>query len=111
MVKSNNIIYQYRYSKVIKTGIWVSQLSHVTSVTFCHIYESNEPLDITDPLIRVEISKFIENLSDADRKVFVLKASGYSIEEMANHMGISKTRVRQRLSRIKRKMEEYIDEI
>jgi len=26
-------------------------------------------------------------------------------------MGISKTRVRQRLSRIKRKMEEYIDEI
>jgi len=72
MVKSNNIIYQYRYSKVIKTGIWVSQLSHVTSVTFCHIYESNEPLDITDPLIRVEISKFIENLSDADRKVFIL---------------------------------------
>ncbi len=72
MVKSNNIIYQYRYSKVIKTGIWVSRLSHVTSVTFCHIYESNEPLDITDPLIRVEISKFIENLSDADRKVFIL---------------------------------------
>ncbi|HOL55509.1 MAG TPA: sigma-70 family RNA polymerase sigma factor, partial [bacterium] len=67
--------------------------------------------DTTDPLIRVELSELIENLSDADRKVFVLKASGYSIEEMANHMGISKTRVRQRLSRIKRKMEEYIDEI
>ncbi|HRR90886.1 MAG TPA: hypothetical protein P5253_01250 [bacterium] len=79
----------------------MSRLSHVTSVTFCHIYESNEPLDITDPLIRVEISKFIENLSDADRKVFVLKASGYSIEEMANH----------RLVRIKRKIDEYIDEI
>ena len=111
MVKSNNIIYQYRYSKVIKTGIWVSRLSHVTSVTFCHIDESNEPLDTTDPLIRVELSELIENLSDDDRKVFSLKASGYSIEEIANHMGISKTRVRQRLVRIKRKMEEYIDEI
>ena len=87
-----------------------SHLSHVTSVTFCHIDESNEPLDTTDPLIRVELSELIENLSDDDRKVFILKASGYSIEEIANHMGISKTRVRQRLVRIKRKMEEYIDE-
>jgi len=68
-------------------------------------------LDTTDPLIRVELSELIENLSDADRKVFILKASGYSIEEIANHMGISKTRVKQRLVRIKRKMEEYIDEI
>jgi len=68
-------------------------------------------LDTTDPLIRVELSELIENLSDDDRKVFILKASGYSIEEIANHMGISKTRVKQRLVRIKRKMEEYIDEI
>jgi len=91
-------------------GCHMSRLSHVTSVTFCHIDESNEPLDTTYSIIRVELSEPLENLSDADRKVFVLKASGYSIEEMANHMGISKTRVRQRLSRIKRKMEKYIDE-
>ena len=76
-------------------------MSHVTSVTFCHIDESNEPLDTTYSIIRVELSELIENLSDADRKVFVLKASGYSIEEMANH----------RLVRIKRKIDEYIDEI
>lgn len=61
-----------------------------------------------DPLLRVELQELFESLNEVDRKVFIFRAKGYTIKEISKYLGISPTRVRQRLARIKRKVEEYV---
>ncbi len=61
-----------------------------------------------DPLLRVEIIEFYESLNKVDKIVFAMKIQGYTVQEIADHLGVSRRRVRQRLERIKKRMEDYI---
>jgi len=61
-----------------------------------------------DPIIRVEFKELLENLSPTDRKVMILKAMGYTSQEIAVFLGVSRRRIRQRLIRIKKMIAEYI---
>jgi len=61
-----------------------------------------------DPIIRVELKELLENLSPTDRKVMILKAMGYTSQEIAVFLGVSRRRIRQRLIRIKKMIAEYI---
>ncbi|MGB9683100.1 MAG: sigma factor-like helix-turn-helix DNA-binding protein [bacterium] len=61
-----------------------------------------------DPIIRVELKELLENLGPIDRKVMILKAMGYTSQEIANFLGISRRRIRQRLIKIKKMIAEYI---
>lgn len=61
-----------------------------------------------DPLLRAEIIEFYESLNKADKIVFVMKLQGYTVQEIADHLGVSRRRVRQRLERIKEKIKDHI---
>lgn len=73
--------------------------------------KSLEEVDVTqiidaysfDPLLRVEIQEFYESLNRVDRIVFAMKIQGYTVQEIADYLGVSRKRVRQRLERIKRR--------
>lgn len=73
--------------------------------------KSLEEVDVTqiidaysfDPLLRVEIQEFYESLNRVDRIVFAMKIQGYTVQEIADYLGVSRRRVRQRLERIKRR--------
>jgi RNA polymerase sigma factor (sigma-70 family) len=62
-----------------------------------------------NPILRVEFKELIESLSPTDRKVMILRAMGYTSQEIAVFLGVSRRRIRQRLIRIKKMIAEYIE--
>jgi RNA polymerase sigma factor (sigma-70 family) len=68
-----------------------------------------EIADGESPIVRAELKELFESLNETDRKVFILRAKGYTIKEIAESLNVSKTRVRERLSRIKRRIAEYVE--
>jgi len=65
--------------------------------------------DKSSPIVRAELKELFESLNETDRKVFILRAKGYTIKEIAESLNVSRTRVRERLSRIKRRIAEYVE--
>lgn len=47
---------------------------------------------------------FLDDLNDANRRVLILKASGYTQREIADKMGVSANRIYQRMEDIKEKI-------
>ena len=67
-----------------------------------------EIADRYDPVLKAELQEFYESLTDVDKIVFSLKVQGYTSQEIADYLGVSRRRVRQRLKRIKILMDEYV---
>ena len=67
-----------------------------------------EIADRYDPVLKAELQEFYESLNEVDRIVFSLKVQGYTSQEIADYLGVSRRRIRQRLKRIKILMEEYV---
>jgi len=67
-----------------------------------------EIADRYDPVLKAELQEFYESLTDVDKIVFSLKVQGYTSQEIADYLGVSRRRIRQRLKRIKILMDEYV---
>ena len=67
-----------------------------------------EIADRYDPVLKAELQEFYESLTEVDKIVFSLKVQGYTSQEIADYLGVSRRRVRQRLKRIKILMDEYV---
>jgi len=67
-----------------------------------------EIADRYDPVLKAELQEFYESLNEVDRIVFSLKVQGYTSQEIADYLGVSRRRIRQRLKRIKILMDEYV---
>jgi len=61
-----------------------------------------------DPALKAELQELYESLNDIDKIVFSLKFYGYTSQEIADYLGVSRRRIRQRLKRIKILMDEYV---
>ena len=61
-----------------------------------------------DPVLKAELNELYESLNDIDKIVFSLKFYGYTSQEIADYLGVSRRRIRQRLKRIKILMDEYV---
>ncbi len=68
-----------------------------------------EIADRYDPVLKAELQEFYESLNEVDRIVFSLKVQGYTSQEIADYLGVSRRRIRQRLKRIKILMDEYVE--
>ncbi len=68
-----------------------------------------EIADRYDPVLKAELQEFYESLTDVDKIVFSLKVQGYTSQEIADYLGVSRRRIRQRLKRIKILMDEYVE--
>lgn len=68
-----------------------------------------EIVDKYDPIIRVELQEFYESLNEVDKIVFALRVKGYTTQEIADYLGVSRRRIRQRLERIKKTLKEYVE--
>jgi RNA polymerase sigma factor (sigma-70 family) len=67
-----------------------------------------EIADRYDPVLKAELQEFYESLTEVDKIVFSLKVQGYTSQEIADYLGVSRRRIRQRLKRIKILMDEYV---
>jgi len=67
-----------------------------------------EIADRYDPVLKAELQEFYESLTEVDKIVFSLKVQGYTSQEIADYLGVSRRRIRQRLKRIKIQMDEYV---
>ena len=68
-----------------------------------------EIADRYDLVLKAELQEFYESLTDVDKIVFSLKVQGYTSQEIADYLGVSRRRIRQRLKRIKILMDEYVE--